>query len=145
MGRVGTAAYDEMRNRLGEIVIGLDSDVDVVKDHQASGRNVILGDATDIDFWARARMGGKTRLRIVMLAMPDHAANLQAVSELRSGNFDGMIAATAQFDDEVEELKEAGVHGAFNFYAEAGHGFAEHVCRTLGDECQMEPDGEVKS
>jgi predicted Kef-type K+ transport protein len=145
MGRVGTAAYDEMHRRLGKVVIGLDSDKDVVKSHQATGRNVILGDATDIDFWTRARIGGETRLRIVMLAMPDHAANMQAVSELRTAKFDGTIAATAQFDDQVEELKEAGVHGAFNFYAEAGVGFAEHVCQTLDAECQMKPDGEIKS
>jgi predicted Kef-type K+ transport protein len=139
MGRVGTAAYDEMRNRLGEVILGLDSDKDVVKTHRAEGRNVILGDATDIDFWARTRMGGKHKVRMVLLAMPNHAANMQAASELRVSDFDGIIAATAQFDDQVAQLKEAGVHGAFNFYAEAGHGFAEHVCRTLGDECQMEP------
>ena len=86
-------------------------------------------------------MTGKDKLRLVMLAMPDHAANMQAVRELQADNFNGTIAATAQFDDQVEELKEAGVHGAFNFYAEAGHGFAEHVCRSFHDECRLEPDG----
>ena len=28
-------------------------------------------------------------------------------------------------------LKEAGVHAAFNFYSEAGAGFAEHVSEVL--------------
>jgi predicted Kef-type K+ transport protein len=140
MGRVGTAAYDEMRVRQDDIVIGIDFDADVVKIQQAAGRNVILGDATDIDFWARARMGGQDKLRMVMLAMPGHAANMQAVKELVAIKFDGLIAATAQFDDQVEELKEAGVQAAFNFYAEAGFGFAEQVCRTLNAECQLEPD-----
>jgi predicted Kef-type K+ transport protein len=134
MGRVGTAAYDEMRARQGDIVIGVDIDADVVKIHQATGRKVIVGDVTDIDFWARVRMGNKDKLRLVMLAMPEHAANMQAVKELTAYNFDGIMAATAQFDDEVEELKEAGVHGAFNFYAEAGYGFAEHVCKVLDDK-----------
>ena len=128
MGRVGTAAYDEMRARQGDIVIGIDIDPDVVINHQEAGRKVILGDATDIDFWARARMGQREQLRWAMLAMPNHAANMQAVKELTAYNFDGIIAATAQFDDEVEELKEAGVQAAFNFYAEAGYGFAEHRC-----------------
>jgi hypothetical protein len=141
MGRVGTAAYDEMRFRQGDIIIGIDFDQEVVKTHHAAGRNVIRGDVTDIDFWARTRMTGKDKLRLVMLAMPDHAANIQAVRELQADNFNGIIAATAQFDDQVEELKEAGVHGAFNFYAEAGHGFAEHVCRAFHDECRLEPDG----
>ncbi|CAB1057805.1 Putative glutathione-regulated potassium-efflux system protein KefB [Olavius sp. associated proteobacterium Delta 1] len=142
MGRVGTAAYEEMRARQGDIVIGVDFDADVVKNHQAAGRNVILGDATDIDFWARVRMGRNEKLRLVMLAMSKHAANMQAVKELSVNNFDGIIAATAQFDDQVEELKEAGVQGAFNFYAEAGYGFAEHVCQALDDKGrrQSEPD-----
>ena len=33
--------------------------------------------------------------------------------------------------DQVEELKEAGVQAAFNFYAEAGSGFSAHVYETL--------------
>ena len=140
MGRVGMAAYDEMCARHGELVIGIDFDADMVKKHQAAGRNVILGDATDIDFWARAKVGGQGKLRLVMLAMPNHTANMRAVAELTDKSYNGIIAATAQFDDEVEELKKAGVHGAFNFYAEAGHGFAEHVCQTLDAECQLKPD-----
>jgi hypothetical protein len=42
-----------------------------------------------------------------------------------------MLAATALFDDQVEELREAGVHAAFNFYNEAGLGFAEHAWSAL--------------
>jgi predicted Kef-type K+ transport protein len=142
MGRVGTAAYDEMHSRQGDVIIGVDFDREIVENHQTAGRKVIMGDVTDIDFWARTRMTArKGNLRLVMLAMPDHAANMQAVRELQADNFNGIIAATAQFDDQVEELKEAGVHGAFNFYAEAGHGFAEHVCRAFHDECRLEPDG----
>ena len=141
MGRVGTAAYDEMHSRQGDVIIGVDFNREVVENHQAAGRNVIRGDATDIDFWARTRMTGNSKVRLVMLALPDHAANMQAARELYSDNFSGIIAATAQFDDQIEELKEAGVHGAFNFYAEAGHGFAEHVCRSFQDECRLVPDG----
>jgi hypothetical protein len=140
MGRVGTAAYDDMRKRKGDIVIGIDFDTEVVKNHQAAGRHVILGDATDIDFWARARMGKKEKIGLVMLAMPNHAANMRAVKELSAQAYSGLIAATAQFDDELEELKQAGVQGAYNFYAQAGFGFAEHVCQTLNAERQMKPD-----
>jgi hypothetical protein len=143
MGRVGTAAYDEMRSRQGDVIIGVDFDQDVIKNHQAAGRNVIRGDATDIDFWARTRMTAReTKVRLVLLAMPDHAANMQAARELHADQFNGIIAATAQFDDQIEELKEAGVHGAFNFYAEAGSGFAEHVCRSFDHECGLAPEAD---
>jgi predicted Kef-type K+ transport protein len=131
MGRVGTAAYDEMRTRYGELVVGIDFDAEIIKKHQAAGRHVILGDATDIDFWARAKMGDRGKLRLVMLAMPNHSANMRAVEELTSSDFNGSIAATAQFDDEVAELKQAGLQAAFNFYAEAGFGFAEHAGRVF--------------
>jgi hypothetical protein len=143
MGRVGTAAYDDVRARYGESVIGIDFDSEKVKEHQSAGRKVIMGDATDFDFWARAEIGAQGTLRLVMLAMPNHAANLQAVQELGTKKYKGFIAATAQFDDEVEELRNAGVQAAFNFYAEAGFGFAEHAFRNLNlnSERRVEPEG----
>ena len=140
MGRVGTAAYDDMRERNGDIVIGVDQDPDVVKLRQEAGRNVILGDAMDIDFWARARMNPEDKVRLVLLAMPNHAANMQAIKELKNFDFEGVIAATAQFDDQVEELKAAGVQAAYNFYAQAGFGFAEHVCEALDDEGHLKSE-----
>ena len=135
LGRIGTAAYDDMRSRFGEIVIGIDLDNEVVAKHQQAGRNVIAGDANDNDFWERAVAGGAdVKIRMVILAMPDHTANMNALEELTRRQFPGKIAAAAVFDDEVEELRQAGAHGAYDIYAEAGYGFAEHVCQVLGDE-----------
>jgi hypothetical protein len=135
MGRIGTAAYEDMHARHGDIVIGVDFDADVVRQHLEAGRNVVVGDATDIDFWARTSAGGEHKIQLVLFAMPDHTANITAVEELTRLRYEGKVAATAQYDDEVEELKEAGAHAAYNIYAEAGYGFAEHVCQGLGDEC----------
>ena len=70
---------------------------------------------------------------MVILAMPKHAANMNALKELAQRQFDGKIAATALFDDEVEELKQAGAHAVYNIYAEAGFGYAEHICQALED------------
>lgn len=134
MGRIGTAAYDFMRKRYGETIVGLDFNMKAVQKHQAAGRNVLQGDATDPDFWARVRAGGNRRIHLVMLAMPNHKANLFAVEQLLKGGYQGTIAATAMFDDQVEELKQLGVHAAYNFYAEAGTGFAEHVHQRLALE-----------
>jgi hypothetical protein len=133
LGRIGTAAYDDMRTRFGEIVIGIDFNNDVVATHKQAGRNVVAGDATDHDFWERAVAGGVGKIRLVILAMPDHTANMNALEELIRRQFPGRIAATALFDDEVEELRQAGAHAAYNIYAEAGFGFAEHVCKVLDD------------
>lgn len=125
MGRFGTGAYDAMRERHGETVIGLDYDLATVKEQQKAGRNVILGDATDPDFWARIPGGGS--IRLVMLAMPNHTANLFAAKRIAEKGFTGVVAATAQFEDEISELEKEGVQAAFNLHAEAGAGFAGHA------------------
>jgi hypothetical protein len=132
MGRVGAAAYEDMRDRYGDVVIGVDFDAHAVKEHQAAGRNVIFGDAADVDFWERATSSGKIKIRLVMLAMPEHSANMLAVKEITARKFEGIIAAAAKFDDEVEDLKQAGAQAVYNYYAEAGYGFAEHARELMG-------------
>jgi|GEM_PF-1020085 hypothetical protein len=42
---------------------------------------------------------------MVILAMPEHNANMKALTELARMQFPGKIAATAKYDDEVEELR----------------------------------------
>jgi len=129
MGRIGTSAYEYMRDRHGEVVVGVDFDAEAVKKHRMAGRKVVLGDPTDPDFWEGAKYPGK--IRVAILAMPNHTENMYAAKILASQNFTGLVSATARFDDEVAELKEAGVHAAFNLYTEAGIGFAEHVQKSL--------------
>lgn len=68
---------------------------------------------------------------MVLLTMTKHQANLAAARHLVDLGFPGQITAIAQFDDQVEELLKAGAHVAFNFYNEAGLGFAEHAWEVL--------------
>jgi len=124
MGRVGAGAYDAMVARFGDTVVGIDSDAEAVASHDAAGRTVILGDATDSDFWERVRPG---RIGLVMLTLPELSAKLDVVKRLSDGPYDGLITAIAGFGDEVERLEAAGVHVAFDTLAEAGAGFAGHV------------------
>jgi len=130
MGRIGTGAYDFLRERYGEVVIGVDYDPLTIKKHQEAGRNVIYGDPTDPDFWARTRPN-ETKIRVVLLAMSKHAANLAAAKQILHEKFPAMLAATAHFDDEINALKEAGVHAAYNFFAEAGTGLAERAFEII--------------
>jgi len=131
MGRIGTMAYDFMRDKYGDTVIGFDFDADEVRSHQEAGRRVVYGDPTDPDFWARISLQPGQKARLVMLALPKHVSNLHIAKQMLAKGYPGMIAATALFDDQVEELREAGVHAAFNFYNEAGLGFAEHAWSIL--------------
>jgi predicted Kef-type K+ transport protein len=131
MGRVGSSAYDLMRERYGDVALGLDADLATVRELQEKGRNVIHGDATDSDFWERVTLGSEGRVGLVMLAMPEHAQNLYAARRLAACRYGGVVAAVAHFDDEIAELEREGVAAVFNFYTEAGTGFAEHVVERL--------------
>jgi predicted Kef-type K+ transport protein len=142
MGRVGSGAYNFLRERYGDVVIGCDSDPLAVKKHQEAGRNVIQGDPTDIDFWERTAPGGieraESKIRLAMLTMPKYAANMAAAEQMIEFGYKGLIAAGARFDDEVTALKEAGVHAAYNFFNEAGTGLAEHVFEIMENQASAE-------
>lgn len=130
MGRVGAAAYESLSKRYGKKVIGMDSDIERVKEHQKKGSNVILADATDYDFWERVQIQG-SMIRMVMLTMPNFEANLYAARRIHAICPDIRIAAVVAFDDQIEVLREAGVHMVFNVHKEAGTGFADHVCAQM--------------
>lgn len=125
MGGVGTGAYDTMRRNHGETVVGIDIDPLTVRKQQATGRNVLLGDPSDTDFWDRVQ--ASHTLELVMLALPKLSTHLAIIDRLSEVSFSGRIAATARFPDEVEALMKAGATTVFNIYTEAGAGFAAHV------------------
>ncbi len=130
MGRVGTGAYDTVRERYGATVVGIDFDAETVQEHRQAGRNVVLGDGTDPDFWARVDPRND-KFQLVMLTMPSQKENMIVANELRDRGYKGRVAATAKYPEDVQELQNAGVDAAFNIYAEAGAGFADHVCAAL--------------
>ncbi|MDH3997629.1 MAG: cation:proton antiporter [Desulfuromonadales bacterium] len=135
MGRVGSQVYDYMCEKYGETVLGFDFNAEKVQRHCEQGRNVVFGDPTDPDFWSRIKPG-RGEARMAVLTMPKYQANLAAARHLVEIGFPGQIAAIAHFDDQVEELRNTGVGAAFNFYNQAGFGFAEHVWERLEGKVQ---------
>ncbi len=130
MGRVGSGAYDRMRELDDEAVVGFDFDAEQIRRHQAMGRNVIHGDPSDADFWDK--IDPRHGIKLVMLALPNLRANLDALEQLREISFPGRIAAVSRYPDDEESLRELGATAVFNIYTEAGTGFADHV--RMGDE-----------
>jgi len=125
MGRVGCGAYDKMRERHGETVVGIDFDGELTRKHQLAGRNVLRGDPSDADFWEKIQQDHS--IELVMLALPNLAANMNALKQMRKIDFSGRVAATARYQDEVAVLRQSGATEVFNVYTEAGVGFADHV------------------
>ena len=139
MGRVGTAAFDEMRRRYGDVVTGIDFCADTVIRHQQRGRKVVHGDADDSDFWDRVDPK-RSRIHLIMLTLPDPKSSMFAIRQLHRKGFEGQIAASVRYDDEIGLLQEAGVDAAYSLYQEAGMGFANHVCKHM-DRCGLPAPG----
>ena len=131
MGRIGSSAYEGMNKRCGKKVIGIDFDLEVVRKYQEREWNVIQGDATDYDFWQRVQVE-KGEIKMVMLAMPSFEANLTAARRIQSRDGEQTVAAIVTYEDQAEELQEAGVNFVFRAHKEAGKGFADHVCKQMG-------------
>jgi hypothetical protein len=130
MGRVGCGAYDRLCDLENETVVGIDFDGEVIKKHQAMGRNVRHGDPSDADFWDKIDQNHS--IELVMLALPNLQANLDALEQLRESSFSGRVAATARYPDDEEPLRKFGATAVFNIYTEAGTGFADHVRAESG-------------
>lgn len=129
MGRVGKGAYDTLKNDMKKAVCGIDMDRKRVVSLKKSGRNVIYGDAEDPEFWSNIILDS---IQLVMFAMPNYLDILEAQKQLRELGFKGSTAGIALHEDEKEKLLAAGVDGAFNFYADAGAGFADESVHLLG-------------
>jgi glutathione-regulated potassium-efflux system ancillary protein KefC len=130
LGGIGSAAYDEMRRRYGDVVVGVDFCKESVDAHIEHGRRVVLGDASDSDFWARTDPSS-SRIGMVMLTLPDPRASAFAIRQMKKRGFKGQITASVRYEDDVAVLKQAGIDAAYIIYEEAGVGFADHVCKHM--------------
>jgi hypothetical protein len=98
------------------------SDATVAVNRKA-GREIVRGDALDVEFWGRLQLDAGVEL--ILLAMSDHAANLEAVRRVKEFLPQARIAAASSYADDVAELRRAGVDVARNLYGEAGQGLAD--------------------
>ena len=142
MGRVGSGAYDTVESQYNLRVCGVDTDKSKMPQHTAAGRKVIYGDAEDADFWEGVQT---TRYKLVMFTMPSLSEMLDAVRQLRLSGYTGKVAAVAKHEDEKKAMKAAGADVVFNYYAEAGAGFAEHTLSNLLDILPQKPAAVAQS
>jgi predicted Kef-type K+ transport protein len=124
MGQLGTGAYDQLSADYGSVLIGIDSDPDIIATHRAAGRNVVCADATDDEMWEKTT---DTPVEVGILALQRHEENLGIINRLRERNINAKMFAVASHEDEVAELIDAGAEAAWNMYSEAGIGLASEV------------------
>ena len=122
MGRVGKGAFKAIHAQLGQQVCGIDSDPDKINKLAKLGKNAIVGDGEDIDLWENLNI---QNIELVLIALPSIEDASNITQQLKSTHFNGRIAAIARYEDEVDPLINNGVDRVFNFFTEAGLGFAE--------------------
>ncbi|HDH03346.1 MAG TPA: hypothetical protein ENH15_03775, partial [Actinobacteria bacterium] len=132
MGRIGVGAFDELVERRGSVVVGVDRSAEVAEMHQSQGRNVVRGNALDRDFWERLRL--RQDVELVVVAMDNHLSNVAGVERAREFLPKVRIASIARYPDQVLELQDAGVDVARNLYEEAGQGLADDAVRTIWEQ-----------
>ncbi len=130
MGRVGRGAFEVMRELHGDDVLGVDVDRVKMAQFNKQGFNIVLGDAEEYEFWRRMTAGN---VELIMLALPRHEDSLLAVKLLKKVGYRGIIGAVAKHEDERAALEAAGIHATFDYYAEVGKGFADHVTQIVTD------------
>lgn len=128
MGRLGTGAYDYLHST-AEHVVGADSDPGKLERHRRDGRRVVYADAEDASFWQRLNID---RLKAVMIAVPDMNSKKIAGRELRRRGYSGLLTATHLFPEEKDPILEAGFNESYNYFTEAGVGFARDIVESLG-------------
>jgi len=136
MGRTGTEVYNVLKNKYKQMVLGIDSSMSTVENHLSDDLNVIHGDITDIEFWQR--ISPDSGIQFLILATSNHSTHMQVINGLEKMNKKIMVASLSRYNDEMEELKQAGVEVVFNLYAEAGLGYAEHIFQNLNQSVYNE-------
>lgn len=131
LGRVGMGAYRAITEHGDKLVWGLDAEPEKVTVLAEQGIQAYYGDAEDAFFWERINL---SHIHLVLLALPQVIDSISITEQLRSAGYQGKIAAIARYDDERVQLEEFGIDKVFNFYNEAGVGFAdESMALIQGD------------
>jgi hypothetical protein len=109
-------------------VCGVDASEKRIQALKAEHKNVILGDGEDSDFWDSIELSGT---RLIMLALPTIQDLKESMKQLKEAGYTGSVVAVAKYEDEKEKLKACGIDAVYNYYNEAGAGFARHAFANL--------------
>ncbi|MDW3094448.1 MAG: cation:proton antiporter [Gammaproteobacteria bacterium] len=126
-GRVGLGTYEMLSSKLDGKIVCVDEKQKRVDELNQLGVNCIRGDASDYEFWRATDLVSSDK---IFVCLSNHHENLHIVNMAKQLGYNNVLAVVSRFPDEQLELQELGCI-AFNLYAEAGHGFAEHVLTEL--------------
>jgi len=135
MGRVGKGAYKALHSLIDHRVAGLDSDRFRAAELRDKGLNVCFGDGEDADFWESF---DTSEIKLILLALPSIEDSRNITIQLANSNYQGQLAAIARYEDDRQKLLDAGIDKVFNFYREAGIGFAEDSLQLISKDYKQQ-------
>ncbi|MDU0355099.1 hypothetical protein RS130_15395 [Paraglaciecola aquimarina] len=91
----------------------------------------MTGDGEDVELWQNMDLTG---VKLVLLALPSIEDICNITEQLNHAKYQGKIASIARYEDEIEPLLAAGSDKVFNFFTEAGTGFAEESLQLITKE-----------
>ena len=130
MGRIGTAAYDQLERAYGLATVGVENNLDRAVLLQERGMHVLGADATDAEFWRRLRPA--ETVEVIVLAMPEHGSNLYALHQVEATGFHGTVAVVARNDDDIQEVRSLGLEAVLHLYEGAGESLADRAATNAG-------------
>ncbi|GAA5317731.1 MAG: cation:proton antiporter [Candidatus Pelagadaptatus aseana] len=136
LGRVGKGAYMALHSEVGDKVWGMDADSNRINNLKQEGMHVFCGDAENADMWENLNI---STVRLVLIAVPSIEDCINVTEQLLIAGYTGKIAAIARYEDDRRTMLEAGINNVFNFYTEAGSGFAEESLAMLKQEEHITP------
>jgi hypothetical protein len=128
LGRVGKGAYLSLNSMVGNRVWGMDADPSRINHLKTIGYQAMEGDGEDVDLWENMDL---TQVQLILLALPSIDDICNITEQLQHANYSGKIASIARYEDEIQPLIDAGSDKVFNFFTEAGTGFAEESLQLL--------------
>ena len=130
-GHIGIGAYRALHREMGDRVWGMDANHELIASQKEEGMNVFVGDAESADLWESLEV---SRIKLVLIATPQTEDCRNVAEQLQLAGYRGKIAAIARFEDDRELLLGYGIDKVFNFFIEAGIGFAEDSLKLIQQE-----------
>jgi predicted Kef-type K+ transport protein len=128
LGRVGKGAYLSLNSMVGNRVWGMDADPSRINHLKKIGYQAMEGDGEDVDLWENMDL---SQVQLILMALPSIDDICNITEQLQHANYSGKIASIARYEDEIQPLLDAGSDKVFNFFTEAGTGFAEESLQLL--------------
>ena len=130
-GRIGLGAFRALHRELGDRVWGMDANRERVARLQDEGLHVFVGDGESADLWDNLDVSS---IRLVLIATPVTEDCRNISEQLHLAGYTGKLAAIARFEDDRETLMSYGIDTVFDFFVEAGIGFAEDSLRLIEEK-----------